>query len=233
MAKKVNPKIFRIPYIKEWQSKWFADKHKFKHFLKQDLEIRKFLEERFKNCGIAEINIERLVNVLRITIHTAKPGLIIGRGGVDIENLKKILTDKFLDDKLTLEVNVVEEKNPMLSADVVLESIIIDLEKRIPFRRVMKKAIKQVRNSRAKGVKVVLSGRLDGAEIARSEKLVWGNLPLQTLRADISYARGTAHTIYGSIGVKVWIYRGEKFQKRDANIPAYAGGQMHTNDTNK
>lgn len=211
MARKVNPKIFRIPYLKEWESKWFADKNKFKDFLKQDTEIRKFLQTKLKNCGIARVKIARLANTLRITIDTAKPGLIIGRGGVDIENLKKDLKDKFLKEKDVLEVNIVEEKKPMLSAGVVLEGVIAELEKRVPFRRVMKRTIRQIQNAGAKGAKIILSGRLGGAEIARSEKIIWGNLPLQTMRADIDYSRGAAHTLYGSIGVKVWIYQGEKF----------------------
>jgi small subunit ribosomal protein S3 len=211
MSRKVNPKIFRIPYLRKWESKWFADKHKFKNFLKQDLQIRKFLKGKLKNCGVARVKVERLANILRVTIYTAKPGLIIGRGGVDIENLKKEIKDKFLKEKLVLEINVVEEKNPMLSAEVILDATIAELEKRVPFRRVMKKIVRQVENAGAKGVKIILSGRLGGVEIARSEKLIKGNLPLQTLRADIDYARGAAQTIYGSIGVKIWIYRGEKF----------------------
>lgn len=213
MSRKINPKIFRIPYIRQWESKWFADKHKFKQFLKQDLQIRKFLQNKLKGCGMSRIKIERLASTLRITIYTAKPGLIIGRGGVDVENLKKEIKEKFLKEKLVLEINVVEEKNPMLSSEVILDAIITEIEKRIPFRRVMKKIMRQVKNSGAKGIKIVLGGRLGGAEIARSEKLVWGNLPLHTLRADIGYARGTAHTLYGSIGVKVWIYQGEKFEE--------------------
>lgn len=211
MARKVNPKIFRIPYLKEWESKWFADKNKFKDFLKQDTEIRKFLQNRLKNCGIAKVKVARLANTLRITIHTAKPGLIIGRGGVDIENLKKDLKDKFLSKKDVLEVNIVEEKKPMLSAGVVLDGVITELEKRVPFRRVMKRTMRQIQNAGAKGAKIIISGRLGGAEIARSEKIVWGSLPLQTLRADIDYSRGAARTLYGSIGIKVWIYQGEKF----------------------
>ena len=212
MGRKVNPKIFRIPLIREWESKWFAKKHKFKRFLKEDLQIREFLAKRLKNCGVSQISIERLVNTVRVIISTAKPGLIIGRGGLDIEKLKKELK-VFLNDDVSLEVNVIEEKAPMLSAAVVLEGAIADLEKRVPFRRVMKKVIRQVKTGEAKGIKIMVSGRLDGVEISRSEKLIWGKLPLHTLRADIDYARGTAATTYGSVGVKVWIYKGEKFKK--------------------
>lgn len=214
MGRKVNPKIFRIPIIREWDSKWFADKDKFRQFLKEDLQMRKFLEKKLKNCGISKIGIERLANTVKIIIHTAKPGLIIGRGGVDIESLKKELKS-FLGSETVLEINVLEDRAPMLSAAVVLEGVIGDLERRIPFRRVIKKAIQQVKAAGAKGAKVIVSGRLDGAEIARSEKSVWGKLPLHTLRADIDYSRGTAFTIYGTIGVKVWIYKGERFEKKE------------------
>jgi len=229
MGRKVNPKIFRIPYNREWDSKWFANKCQFKNFLKQDIEIRKYLKTKLKNCGISKINLERLATVLRLTIHTAKPGLIIGRGGVDIENLKKSLKEKFLDEKLNLEINVMEEKEPLISPAVILESAIMDLEKRIPFRRIMKKIIKQVKASKAEGVKVVLNGRLGGAEIARSEKLIWGKLPLHTLRADIDYSRGVAATIYGTIGVKVWVYRGERFKDNEKKTL----DQVNLKDSNK
>lgn len=214
MGRKVNPKIFRTPLIREWESKWFAKRHKFRQFLKEDVQIRKFLEKRLKNCGIAKVSIERLANTFRIIINTAKPGLIIGRGGLDIEKLKGEIK-KFLKEDMLLEVNVIEEKSPSLSAAVVLEGAIADLEKRIPFRRMMKKIIKQGQTSGAKGIKILINGRLGGAEIARSEKLIWGKLPLQTLRADIDYSRGTAFTIYGTIGVKIWIYKGEKFEKKN------------------
>ncbi len=214
MGRKVNPKIFRIPMIREWESKWFASERKFRYFLEQDTKIRKFLSGKLKNCGISIVNIEILANVMRIIIHTAKPGLIIGRGGLDVEDIKKEIKKRFLSDNFVLEINVIEEKFPMLSAAVVLEGAIIDLEKRLPYRRVMKKVIKQVKAGGAKGCKIVVKGRLDGSEIARPEKLIWGQLPLHTLRADIDYSRGKAATIYGSVGVKVWIYRGERFENK-------------------
>jgi len=219
MGRKVNPKIFRIPLINLWDSKWFANKNKFRHFLEEDLRIRKFLKIKLKNCGISQIIMERFAGVLRVIIRTAKPGLIIGRGGLDIEKLKKVIKSEFLKNKeLNLEINVIEEKSPLLAAEVVLEGAILELEKRMPYRRVLKKVIKQVQAGRAQGVKIIIKGRLGGAEIARSEKAIWGNLPLHTLRADIDYARGTAATTYGSIGVKVWIYKGEKFQKEKESV---------------
>ena len=216
MGRKVNPKIFRIPLIRDWESKWFAKKNEFKQFLKEDIQIREFLSKRLKNCGVSNVSIERLANIVRVSISTAKPGLIIGRGGLDIEKLKKELK-VFVSDKIVLEVNVLEEKKPMLSADVILEGVIADLEKRFPFRRTMKKVIRNAKTSEAKGIKIILKGRLGGVEIARSEKLIWGNLPLHTLRADIDYSRGTAATTYGSVGVKIWVYRGEKFEKTKSN----------------
>ncbi len=219
MGRKVNPKIFRIPLINLWDSKWFANKNKFRHFLEEDLRIRKFLKIKLKNCGISQIIMERFAGVLRVIIRTAKPGLIIGRGGLDIEKLKKVIKSEFLKNKeLNLEINVIEEKSPLLAAEVVLEGAILELEKRMPYRRVLKKVIKQVQAGKAQGVKIIIKGRLGGAEIARSEKAIWGNLPLHTLRADIDYARGTAATTYGSIGVKVWIYKGEKFQKEKESV---------------
>ena len=175
--------------------------------------MRKFLVKRFKNCGISKIIIERSSNVIKIVINTAKPGLIIGKGGVDIEKLKTELKKSFIPKDISLEVNVVEEGAPNLSADILLEGAIADLEKRVPYRRVMKKTIKQAQMGGALGAKIALGGRLDGVEIARREKLTWGKLPLHTLRADIDYARAAARTIYGAVGAKIWVYRGEKFEK--------------------
>lgn len=221
MGRKINPKIFRIPLIRDWESKWFAEGPKFRQFLKEDLQIRRFLAKKFKNCGISNINIERLANTIRVIIQTAKPGLIIGRGGLDIEKVKDEVKSKFLTGSSVLEINVIEEKSPMLSAAVVLEGAISDLEKRFPHRRVIKKVIRQLKTTRALGAKIIIKGRLGGAEIARSEKLFWGKLPLHTLRADIDYARGVAATTYGCIGVKVWIYKGEKFadkSKKDQKL---------------
>ena len=211
MGHKVNPKIFRTPYINQWQSKWITRKSKFRKFLKEDSKVRDFLEKSLKDCGISQIDINRESHQMIVTIKTAKPGLIIGKGGLDIEKLRKKMQKEFLDENTGLKINVVEEPAPLLSSRVILEKVISNLEKRMPYRYVLKGAIKQVRNGPAKGVKVQVKGRLGGVEIAREEKLSWGKLPLQTLRADIDYSQGFARTLYGSIGVKVWIYRGEKF----------------------
>ncbi len=211
MGQKVNPKILRIPLIRQWESQWFARSRYFREFLKKDLQIRKFLAEKFKNVGVDKITINKAGYNIKIIISTAKPGLIIGRGGVDIEKLKKEIQEKFLNKGETLELNVQEVETPMLSAQVILEMVIADLEKRVPYRSLMKRAVERVRGGGALGVKIRLSGRLDGVEIARRETLTWGKMPLHTLRANIDYAGGAAFTIYGAVGVKVWIYKGEVF----------------------
>jgi len=211
MGQKSNPKIMRIPLIREWEEKWFAQSRNFRQFLKEDIQIRKFLSQRLKGAGIDKIIIERSGKTVRIIISTAKPGLIIGRGGVDVEKLKKEIQSKFLSKDEVLELNIQEVPSPSLSAQVVLEGLIADLEKRVPYRRAMKRVIEQVKKANALGVKVTLSGRLDGVEIARRETLSWGKMPLHTLRADIDYARGAAFCTYGTVGAKVWIYKGDIF----------------------
>lgn len=219
MGQKVNPKIFRIGIIKTWDSKWFA-RHNFSALLRQDIVIKKYIKEKLKDAGVAQIEIERSAENLNIIIRAVRPGVIIGRSGVGIEELKKDITKKILNKKdtvvagkLNLTINILEVDKPNLNAQVVLDNIIADLEKRIPYRRVMKQAIGRVERAGAKGVKVILAGRLNGAEIARTETLSSGMIPLHTLRADIDYSRGAAQTIYGKIGVKVWIYKGEVFDQ--------------------
>ncbi len=214
MGQKVHPKIFRTgqSQIYTWNSKWFAKKD-YVARLKQDVAIRDFIKKNLKDAAVAKIEIERTANAVTVVIHSAKPGLIIGHAGTGIEDLRKKIKEKFLDKKAALNLNVQEVQNPSLSAEVVLQSIISDIEKRIPFRRAMKQAIGRVERAGAKGVKIVVSGRLDGAEIERDEMLDWGKIPLHTLRADIDYASGAAFTIYGAIGIKVWIYKGEVFKK--------------------
>lgn len=212
MGQKVNPKIFRIGQSESWRSKWFASKQ-YADFLKQDYLIRKFIKEKLKNCGIDKIEIERSTKKIDINVYTAKPGLIIGRGGSGIEDLKKEINSKFLNKEDFLNINIYEVDNPSLSAEIVLQSMIADIEKRIPFRRVMKQNIDKVMRAGALGVKISMSGRLNGVEIAREENLHQGKMPLHTLRADIDYARGVAFTTYGVIGIKIWIYKGEIFNK--------------------
>jgi small subunit ribosomal protein S3 len=213
MGQKVHPKIFRTgqSQIYTWNSKWFAKKD-YVARLRQDVDIRNFLKKTLKEAAVAKIEIERTANAVTVIIHSAKPGLIIGHAGTGIEDLRKKIKEKFLEKKTTLNLNVQEVQNPSTSAEVVLQSMIADIEKRIPFRRVLKQALGRVERAGAKGVKVVASGRLDGAEIAREETLSWGSIPLHTLRADIDYAGGAAFTIYGAVGLKVWIYKGEVFK---------------------
>lgn len=214
MGQKVNPKIFRIGPLYSWDSKWFSKKDYIK-FLKEDILIKDFLIEELKEAAVAKIEIERSGNNMVITIYSARPGVIIGRGGQGVEELKRKIKSKFLPSKISLNLNILEVTNPNLSAEIVLQSIISDLEKRVPFRRVVKQAIARVEKAGAKGVKIIVAGRLDGIEIARSETLGSGKLPLHTLRADIDYAAKEAYTTYGTVGVKVWIYKGERFKKEE------------------
>ena len=220
MAQKVNPKIFRIGTIYGWDSKWFNHKN-YKALVRQDIEMRWWLRKELKEAMIDRIEIDRSRNNLVITIHSAKPGVIIGRAGAGIEELKKKLVKEFFRGKKTgLSVNVVEVSRPSLSANIVMQGMIADIEKRMPFRRVLKQNIERTQKAGAHGVKVTVSGRLNGAEIARRESLSWGSVPLQNLRADIDYASDFAHTMFGAVGVKVWIYRGEIFEKPKAAAPA-------------
>jgi len=220
MGKKVNPKIFRISVTKEWPSKWFGVGRVYAKNIEQDVQIRKFVTKKFVEAGIDRVEIERNAGKINIGVHTAKPGLIIGRGGSGVEDLKKEIHTKFLSRPSGIKdgdinINIFEVDRPNLSAQIVLQSMILEIEKRMPFRRVMKQAINRVERAGALGVKVLIGGRLNGAEIARSEKLISGKIPLQTLRADINYSRGVAQTTYGAIGIKVWIYRGDKFEKKE------------------
>jgi len=224
VGQKVNPHGLRIGIIKTWDAKWYADKD-YAKFLHEDLKIRKLLKEKFddSNSSVSQIIIERSVNRVRVTIHTAKPGQVIGRGGSGIETIKqwlKKLTNKNID------VNIAEIKQPELDAALVAENVAAQLEKRIAFRRAMKQSVSRTMRMGAKGIKVVVSGRLGGAEIARTEGYREGSIPLHTLRADISYGTAEAHTTYGRIGVKVWIYKGEILPeaKKEAVIPSAKEG---------
>jgi small subunit ribosomal protein S3 len=215
MGKKVNPKIFRIGINKTWPSVWFASGQNYIKNTKQDVLSRRFLMNELKEAGVDSVRIERGVKKIIFDIIASKPGIIIGRGGNGIEELKKKIHNKFLKNFRLKEINIniKECDRPNLSAQIILQSMIADIEKRMPFKRVMKQAISRAEKAGALGVKTVVSGRLNGAEIAREEKLVFGKIPLQTLRADIDYSRGVAKTAYGTIGVKVWVYKGEIFDK--------------------
>ena len=223
MAQKVNPKVFRIGTIYGWDSKWFNRKD-YKKFLQQDVKIRVFLRKELKEANVDKIEIDRggTNNVTTVTVHSGKPGVIIGRAGAGVEELKKKIKKEFFrGKKVKLDLNVVEVTHPSLSSNIVMQQMIADLEKRMPFRRILKSSIERVQKAGGLGVKVAVSGRLNGAEIARREQLSWGSVPLQNLRADIDYASDFARTMFGTIGVKVWIYRGEVFDgKKPAALAA-------------
>lgn len=211
MGQKVNPKGLRVGIIKSWDTQWYADKKEFSKFLKEDNVIRTFIKEKYYAAAISRITVERAAARIVVTIYTARPGVLIGQKGSEIEVIKKSLA------KLTggknVVINVTEIRKPDLDAQLVAESVAQQLEKRSSFRRSMKQAIGRSVRSGAKGVKMMVSGRLDGAEIARSEQYHEGSIPLQTLRADIDYGFATAHTTFGAIGVKCWIYKGEVLGK--------------------
>ena len=207
MGQKVNPHGLRVGVIKGWDTQWFADKKDFGAFLKEDYDIRDFIKNTYYSAAISKITIERAAGRIAITIYTARPGVLIGKAGAGIEVIKKQLA------KVTkgkqVAVNIVEVKTPDCDSQLVAESIAAQLEKRASFRRCMKQAIGKSMRMGVKGIKVMVSGRLDGAEIARCEQYHDGSIPLQTLRADIDYGFATAHTTFGAIGIKVWIYKGE------------------------
>jgi len=211
MGQKVHPHGMRVGIIQGWNATWFANKKDFGIFLKEDDVLRKFIKNKYYTYGISKITIERPQGKVVINIFTSKPGMIIGTKGAGVEALKKELL-KLVDGK-TVHLNILEVKRPDMDAVLVAESIAAQLEKRASFRRTMKQAMQRVMRSGAKGVKVMVSGRLDGAEIARSEHYHEGSIPLQTLRANIDYGIATARTTFGAIGVKVWIYKGEILTK--------------------
>ena len=214
MGQKVNPHGLRVGIIKDWDSRWYAKDDVFGDTLVEDYRIRKFLKKTLYGAGVPRIEIERDASRVRIHIHCAKPGMVIGKGGTEIEKLRLLCEDfvnkgKKSEEKKNVFVNIVEVRQPDKNAQLVAESIASQLERRISFRRAMKQAIQRAMRLGAKGVKVKVSGRLGGAEIARDESYHEGTTPLQTLRADIDYGLAEAHTTYGRIGVKVWIYTGE------------------------
>ena len=206
MGQKVNPHGLRVGVIKDWDSRWFADKKHFGDTLVEDYNLREFIKKSLYAAGIARIEIERLPEKVRVHIHCAKPGLIIGRGGTEIDKLRATLEKRI---GKSVSINIIEIKNMDLSAQLVAEKIALDLENRVSFRRAMKGSIGRTMKSGAKGIKIKCGGRLGGAEIARSECYHEGTIPLQTIRADIDYGFAEANTTYGRIGIKVWIYKGE------------------------
>ena len=236
MGQKVHPHGFRVGVIKDWDSRWMAKKNQFSDYIVEDDKIRKFLKNKLYAAGISKIEIERAANKISVSIYTAKPGIVIGKGGTGIDILKADLL------KLTgkpVVVNIMEIRRPDLDAQLIAENVAQQLERRISFRRAMKQSIGRSMKAGLKGIKIMTSGRLGGAEIARTEQYHEGSIPLQTIRADIDYGFAEAHTTYGRIGVKVWAYKGEilvnplkerakgNSERNDRRSPE--GGRKHVN----
>ena len=211
MGQKVSPTGLRVGVIRDWESKWYANDKEYSTLLHEDIKVRDYLKTRLKDAAVASIEIERAANRLNVNIHTAKPGMVIGKGGAEVENLRKTLTNMT---GKRVHINITEIKNADMNATLVAENIARQLENRISFRRAQKQALQRTMRAGAKGIKTMVSGRLGGADIARSEGYSEGTVPLHTLRADIDYGTAEAHTTYGRIGVKVWIYRGEVLPTR-------------------
>ncbi|GAV23828.1 30S ribosomal protein S3 [Carboxydothermus pertinax] len=222
MGQKVHPKGLRIGIIRDWDAKWYADKKHYQELLHEDLKIRKYIKNKFYQAGISRILIERASNRVKVTIFTARPGMVIGKGGAEIEVLRKDL------EKMTgrqININISEIKVPEIDAQLVAENIATQIEKRISYKRAMKQAVSRALKMGAQGIKVACSGRLAGAEIARSEWYTEGKVPLHTLRADIDYGFAEALTTYGKIGVKVWIYKGEVLPEVKKESVSTEGGE--------
>ncbi|MBD3108628.1 30S ribosomal protein S3 [Bacillus sp. AGMB 02131] len=205
MGQKVNPIGLRVGIIRDWESKWYADKD-YANLLHEDLKVREYIAQRLNDASVSKVEIERAANRINVSVHTAKPGMVIGKGGTEVEALRKALN------QLTgkrVHINIIEIKKADLDAKLVAENIARQLENRVSFRRAQKQAIQRTMRAGAQGIKTMVSGRLGGADIARSEQYSEGTVPLHTLRADIDYAHAEADTTYGKLGVKVWIYRGE------------------------
>ena len=208
MGQKINPTGFRVGVIKDWESRWYAGKKDFGNTLISDYELRNYLLSTLAPAGVPKVEIERDPKRVRINIHCAKPGMVIGKGGAEIEKLKDVCKAKLGEDK-DVFINIVEIKQPDLDSQLVAETIAGQLERRVSFRRALKQAIGRTMKLGAKGIKIQVSGRLGGAEIARTEQYHEGTIPLQTMRADIDYGFAEAKTTYGRVGVKVWLYKGE------------------------
>ena len=216
MGQKIHPIGFRLGVTAGWKSRWFSSRN-FQKTLREDVEIREFITKKWKAAGIADVHIERSANTLRIIIHTSRPGVLIGRGGTGVEDLNRVMKARFFRGrKVDLKIDILEIKSPDENASLVAQSVAEQLEKRMPFRRVLKGTIENVMKQRdVKGAKIEISGRLGGAEMSRREWTSKGVIPLHSLRADIDFSKAEARTTYGAIGVKVWINKGEKFEERE------------------
>ncbi|MGX4760177.1 30S ribosomal protein S3 [Limosilactobacillus fermentum] len=213
MGQKINPNGFRVGVIRDWTAKWYADKN-YAAYLNEDLRIRKYIEKRLADASVSTVEIERAANRVNVSIHTAKPGMVIGKGGSEVEALRKELNN--LTNK-RVHINVVEIKKPDLDAHLVGESVAEQLENRIAFRRAMRGAMQRTMRAGAKGIKIQVAGRLNGADMSRIESYSDGTVPLHTIRADIDYSWDEAHTTYGVLGIKTWIYRGEVLPAKKNN----------------
>jgi len=211
MGQKVHPFLLRVGYIKTWHSRWFANGRDFSRFILEDYKIRQFVKSKFKQASISKVVVERLAEKVKIRIYSARPGIIIGRHGADIERLREDLNSLV---KKEVSIDIEEVKEPMLDAQLVSENIALQLEKRIAFRRAVKRAIQQSMSSGAKGIRISCAGRLNGAEMSRTETYKQGKIPLSTLRADIDYGFSESLTTFGLIGVKVWVYKGDILTKK-------------------
>lgn len=215
MGHKVHPTGFRLGIIKDWTSTWYADSKNFPEFLNADLKVRAFIKEKLKQASVSRVQIERPARNARITIHTARPGIVIGKKGEDVESLRQQVSKMM---GVPVHINIEEVRKPELDAYLVAESVAQQLERRIMFRRAMKRAVTNAMRLGAKGVKICVAGRLNGSEIARTEWYREGRVPLHTLRADIDYGFAEANTTYGIIGVKLWIFKGEVFDIRPQDV---------------
>ena len=223
MGQKVNPTGIRLGIASDWTSKWYASSKNFPDLLETDLKVRQFLKKKLANASVSRIQVERPARLARITIHTARPGVVIGKKGEDVEKLRKQIASIA---GVPAQINIAEVRKPELDSQLVADSISSQLERRVMFRRAMKRAVQNAMRLGAKGIKVEVSGRLGGAEIARTEWYREGRVPLHTLRADIDYATSEAHTTYGVIGVKVWIFKGEVLGGLAAVTAAAAAAQQ-------
>ncbi|OGH93681.1 MAG: 30S ribosomal protein S3 [Candidatus Magasanikbacteria bacterium RIFOXYD2_FULL_41_14] len=222
MGHKVHPVIHRIPFVNTWDSKWFAKKFAFPEMLREEVLVREYLEKKLKDAGVSAISVERTAKEVTVTILAAKPGVIIGHAGQGLEVLRKEIEKNILQFKHRVKLNILPISQPALAARVVALGVVSEIERRLPFRRVMKQTIERVMAAGAQGVKIKMSGRLNGVEIARQEVLSAGKMSLITIRSNVDYAVVEAHTLYGKIGVKVWVYRGEVFGRQDRFAAAQA-----------
>lgn len=219
MGQKIHPVGFRLKVIRDWQSRWYAPKAEYANLLHEDLKIRKYIKEKFYHTGISRVEVERAAKRIRVHVYTSRPGIIIGKKGADIESLKKELATATGKE---IYINIREIKRPELDAQLVAENVAQQLERRVAFRRVLKKTVSNTMRFGAKGVKINIAGRLGGSEMGRREWYREGRVPLQTIRADIDYGCARANTTYGVIGVKVWLFKGEILTNEEAETPARA-----------